>query len=117
MRRSRITYAAVLVLSAGLASAQTAETAEPKPTVSITATVKAREIVFREAGEVTHTFLGSPLNRNVWRAERINLPKPVEEKVLYRDAGVVLTITSTLPNIEQILDEALGPKSRLEKKP
>jgi hypothetical protein len=98
----------LLLGGTGIAVAQTNDTKDaPPPDVEFRARVIAREIYFHEVGNVTYTFLGSPKNRNIWLAERINLPKPVEAKVIYRNAGVVLTITSTLPNIEEIVDEAL----------
>jgi hypothetical protein len=87
-----------------------------EPDVAITAVVKARELVFDEVPNVTVTFIGPAENGTVWKTDRENLPDKVQPKVIYRDIGIRLTISSTLANIEQIVDEALAapPKSAAE---
>ena len=83
----------------------------PAPDVAIFATVHANELRFTEVPDVTFT---NPQNQNVWKSDRTNLPDRVQPYVTYRDIGIRLTITSTLPNIEQILNEALGPSANVE---
>jgi hypothetical protein len=83
-----------------------------EPDVAITAYVTARELVFEQVPNVTVTFRGSAENINVWKSDRTNLPDKVQPNVIYRDIGIRLTITSTLPNIEQIVDEALAASAK-----
>ena len=88
---------------------------EQPPDVALTATARARELRFFQVPQVSVTFTGSingVPNVTVWKTDRTNLPEQVQPHVTYRDIGIRLTITSTLPNIEQILDDALGPQSR-----
>jgi hypothetical protein len=75
---------------------------DPNASVAIFASVRARELRFEQVPNVRITATAS-------NTERTNLPEQVQPYVTYRDIGIRLTITSTLPNIEQILDEALGP--------
>jgi hypothetical protein len=82
-----------------------------EPDVAILTSVRARELRFEQTGEARITVWGEVNGRpavTVSRTDRHNLPEEVETRVLYRDIGILLTITSTLPNIEQIVDEALG---------
>ena len=85
----------------------------PAPDVAIFATVHADQLRFTEVPDVKVTFT-NPQNQNVWKSDRTNLPDRVQPYVTYRDIGIRLTITSTLPNIEQILNEALGPSANVE---
>lgn len=97
--------------TAAAASAQTAAPPTSEPDVAIFASVTARELRFDAAPsvrvEVTGSVNGRPADV-VSRTDRQNLPEAVQPYVTYRDIGIRLTITSTLPNIEEILDEALG---------
>ncbi len=88
-----------------LAAAQTTQ-----PDVAIYATVHAKELQFSEVPDVKVTFPNQEKNQTVWHSDRTILPDQVQPHVLYRDIGLRLTITSTLPNIEQIVDEALAPE-------
>ena len=90
-------YALVMMLLAAPAPAPS------EPDVAIFATVHARELRF---SEVPQGVVTSPPSKT----ERTNLPDQVQPNVTYRDIGIRLTITSTLPNIEEILDEALKEK-------
>lgn len=90
-----------LLLAAWLL-AQTAENAD----VAITATVKAESLRFEIVPKVSVTFLGQN-TATVWKTQRTNLPDQVQPYVTYRDIGIRLVITSTLPDIEKILDDAL----------
>lgn len=83
------------------------------PDVAILATVHARELRFDEKPEVRVEVWGSVNGRpaaTVSTSDRTNLPDEVQPHVTYRDIGILLTITSTLPDIETILDEALAPE-------
>ena len=103
---------ALLWASSLLAQAPPQRTpSEPVPDIALTATVRARELRFFEVPRVSVAFTGSVNgvpNATVWNTDRTHLPEQVQPHVTYRDIGIRLTITSTLPNIEQILDEALG---------
>lgn len=85
--------------------------------VAIIAHVRAKQLHFTRVPEVRVTFTGSVNgvpNRTVWDTDRHNLPDQVQPYVTYRDIGILLRITSTLPNIEEILDDALGTASRID---
>jgi hypothetical protein len=86
--------------------------AETQPDIAILATVRAKELRFSAVPNVTVTFADQARNATVWTTDRENLPDRVQPNVTYRDIGIRLTITSTLPNIEQILDEALGTSAQ-----
>ena len=81
------------------------------PDVAIFTNVHARELRFDEVGEVRNRAFGS-INGTpaltVAHTDRQNLPPEVQTHVLYRDIGIQLTITSTLPDLERIVDEALA---------
>ena len=84
--------------------------AQTEPDVAILATVRAKELRFEQVPEVKVTFPDQEKNQTVWHSDRTNLPDKVQPYVIYRDIGIRLTISSTLPNIEQIVDEALAPE-------
>jgi hypothetical protein len=98
--------ATTLAVAAVWMAAQLAQPA-PTPDVAILANVRARELRFETVPNVNVTFRGT--GPTVWKSDRTNLPDPVQPHVTYRDIGIRLTITSTLPNIEEILDDALKP--------
>lgn len=101
---------AVVPLFAQTASTAPAAQAVPEPDIAIFANVRAREVRFEEVPRVTVTFAGAVNaipNITVRDSDRTNLPDDVQPRVIYRDIGIRLVITSTLPNIEQIVDEAL----------
>jgi hypothetical protein len=118
MKRS---YVAVALLCVAPMFAQTPSPAPPEqPDVAIFATVRAKELRFTEVPRVTVTFTGSANgipNATIWKTGRTNLPEKVQPHVTYRDIGIRLTITSILPNIEQILDEALRPQGQSADEP
>ena len=99
---ARMITAALLLTCAGSVFAQ------PEPDISIRARVTAREIIFYEVPNVSVTFLVPERNSTVWDTQRQNLPDKVQPNVVYRNVGVNLTITSTLKNIDEILNDALG---------
>lgn len=76
--------------------------------LSITATVRAKELTFEVVPSPTVEFPGKPVRETVWDAERENLPRPVQPGVTYRDIGIRLKITSRFADIERIVAEALG---------
>ena len=88
----------------------------PQPDVMIIAVVHAKELKFERVPETNVTFT-DPRNINVWVTDRENLPKQVQPNVIYRDIGIRLTITSSLPDIEKIVDEALATPAAPEPKP
>ncbi len=100
-----LAFAAVLLTLADIP-------AETQPDIAIFATVRAKELRFSAVPNVSVTFADEARNATVWTSDRENLPDRVQPHVTYRDIGIRLTITSTLPNIEQILDEALGTSTK-----
>lgn len=102
MRRTCIL---LVLLAAAAVQAQT------QPDVAIIANVRARELRFEQTGKVNVTVHGEVNGQpavTVDRSDRQNLPEQAQPYVTYRDIGIRLTVTSTLPDIEKILDEALG---------
>jgi hypothetical protein len=99
---ARMLTVAVLMTCAGSVFAQT------EPDISIRARVTARQLVFYEVPNVSVTFLVPDMNSTVWDTQRENLPDKVQPNVIYRNIGVNLTITSTLENIDEIINDALG---------
>ena len=86
---------------------QTTEADEKNSDVVITATVKAKELKFEVVPTPTVEFPGNKPHQTVWEADRINLPKPVEPGVVYRDIGIRLRIFSRFTEIQRIVLEAL----------
>jgi hypothetical protein len=76
--------------------------------VSITATVRARELTFEVVPNPTVEFPGRHKRETVWDAVRENLPPAVQPGVTYRDIGIRLKIVSRFADIERIVAEALG---------
>jgi hypothetical protein len=86
---------------------------EPDPAVesadiSITATVRARELTFEVVPNPTVEFPGTHQRETVWDAVRENLPPAVQPGVTYRDIGIRLKIVSRFADIDRIVAEALG---------
>ena len=102
---ARALAAAFILIPAAGVSAQ-------EPDISIRARFTARQIVFYEVPNVSVTFLVPDLNATVWDTQRENLPEKVQPNVIYRNVGVTLTITSTLENIDEIINDALGLKTK-----
>jgi hypothetical protein len=108
--------AAAAMVTAATANEQRAQ----RPDVEIVASVQARELRFERVPSVDVTvtsFINGVAGATVDESRRRNLPDQVQPNVTYRDIGIILTITSTLPDIERILDEALGPESRMPAPP
>ena len=76
--------------------------------VSITATVRARELTFEVVPNPTVEFPGRHKRDTVWDAVRENLPPAVQPGVTYRDIGIRLKIVSRFADIDRIVAEALG---------
>jgi hypothetical protein len=106
----RRTWPGLIVMIAAL-TLQAQEQPNVDVDVAILATVHAKSLTFAQVPEVRVTFPGQPQNQTVWKSDRDNLPEPVQPHVIYRDIGIRLTISSTLPNIEQIVDDALREPS------
>ena len=97
------------------APAAAPEATDPDPDsadLSFTATVKFQELKFDVVGTpnvefkggVNAPLLGGSSNlKTVWHAERINLPKPVQPGVVYREGGVRLTITTRFEDLARLL--------------
>jgi hypothetical protein len=75
------------------------------PDLEIHAVVRIDELVFEEVPTVTVALPGTPGRTVVDRADRENLPSPVQPGTVYRDVVVRLVISSTfpMPLLEQIL--------------
>ena len=76
--------------------------------VSITSSVTAQELRFKVVPNSKIEFSGSPQRNTGWQTERVNLPKPVQAGVTYRNIGINLEITSVFSDIDRIVSEALG---------
>jgi hypothetical protein len=78
--------------------------------VSITSRVTAQELRFKVVPNSKIEFSGSPQRTTGWQTERVNLPKPVQAGVTYRNIGINLDITSVFSDsdIDRIVSEALG---------
>ncbi|AFZ14429.1 hypothetical protein Cri9333_3607 [Crinalium epipsammum PCC 9333] len=76
--------------------------------VSITSSVTAQELRFKVVPNSQIQFPGSPQRNTGWQTERVNLPKPVQAGVTYRNIGINLEITSVFSDIDRIVSEALG---------
>jgi hypothetical protein len=94
---------AITTQSGTLSSPDTAD-------VSITSSVTARELRFKVVPNSKIEFSGSPQRTTGWQTERVNLPKPVQAGVTYRNIGINLDITSVFSDsdIDRIVSEALG---------
>lgn len=115
MRRVAFAAAVSAILIGGSAIAQ-----EREPDLAIVATVRADQLRFAHVPEPRVRLVanaGSLTGVTVWTTDRHNLPDEVQPNVTYRDIGILLTITSTLPDIEAILDDALGVASRVAPPP
>ena len=87
---------------------RTPDAAVESADVSITATVRARELTFEVVPNPTVEFPGSHKLDTVWDAVRENLPPAVQPGVTYRDIGIRLKIVSRFADIDRIVAEALG---------
>lgn len=106
--RSAPGAAAVLgLVRLAAAASQKYPTSPEDADISITATVRAREMRFDVVPSPTVEFSGTPARITVWEAERENFPRPVEPGVTYQNITVRLTILSRFEDIERIVREAL----------
>jgi hypothetical protein len=99
------------LLAAALQTAATPAPPASQPDVAIFANVHARVLRFEQTGTVNvevHADVNGRPGPTVSHSDRTNFPDPAQPHVTYRDIGMILTITSTLPDIETILDEALA---------
>lgn len=111
MRRAAIMTLVLALAVPAVAQQQPAAPPAAEPDIAIFATVTARQLRFETKPDVRVTVYGHVNGHpavTVSKTDRENLPSEVQPYVTYRDIGILLTITSTLPDIETILDEALG---------
>ena len=80
------------------------------PDLEITATVQWKQLRFDAVGEPTVEFTGTPDRKTIWDAERINLPKPVQPGVVYRDGGIRLTISSMFAALSRLYTTPEAPR-------
>ena len=80
------------------------------PDLEITATVRYRQLRFDVVGEPRVEFSGSPERKTIWDAQRINLPRPVQPGVVYRDGGVRLTISSMFAALSRLYSTPEDPQ-------
>ena len=111
MLRFRPLIAHILIAYAIAAATPAVPPANTEPDVALLATVHAKQLQFDVVPDVKVTFPDQAKNQTVWHSDRTNLPQQVQPHVIYRDIGIRLTITSTLPDIEKIVDEALAPET------
>lgn len=83
------------------------EADEKNSDLVITATVRAKELIFEKVPTPTVNFPGNKERQTVWEADRTNLPEKVEPGVIYRDIGIRLRIYSRFAEIQRIVIEAL----------
>jgi hypothetical protein len=76
--------------------------------ISITATVRAREVRFETKPQVKVELFGQPERITEDRTERTNLPEEVQPGVTYRDVVVRLTIASVFADVDRTVAELLG---------
>lgn len=76
--------------------------------VVIVANVTAKELKFEVVPNPSVEFPATKNRKNVWEAERVNLPQSVEPGITYRNIGIRLRIVSRFADIERIVAEALG---------
>jgi hypothetical protein len=79
------------------------------PDIEITATVHWKQLRFDVVGQPAVEFSGTPERKTVWDAERINLPRPVQPGVTYRDGGVRLTISSQFAALSRLYSAPEAP--------
>jgi hypothetical protein len=106
-----MTSAAIAIALLAAAAQAPPQPTSAEPDLATFTNVRARELRFDAVPEVRVHVFGSVNGQPaviVDRTDRDNLPQQVQPHVTYRDIGIRLTITSTLPDIERILDEALG---------
>jgi hypothetical protein len=66
--------------------------------------VHGKELRFEQVGTPKVEFSGNPDNETVWRADRENLPTPVQPGVTYHDGGVRLVISSRFRELARALE-------------
>ena len=80
------------------------------PDLEITATVRYRQLRFDVVGEPRVEFPGTPERKTVWETERINLPRPVQPGVVYRDGEIRLTISSMFAALSRLYSSPEPPR-------
>ena len=94
--------------------------------LSITGTVRYRELKFEQVGTPKVEFKGQVVApdlgadaklHTVWHADRGNLPRPVQPGVVYRDGTVRLTITTRFEDLARLFAEDAVPGAEPSPKP
>jgi hypothetical protein len=98
------------LLGVAAAAAQRYPVSPEDADISITATVRAREMRFDVVPQPSVVFTGNPERVTVWHAERENFPDPVQPGVTYHNVTVRLTILSRFADIDRIVEELLKDK-------
>ena len=70
-----------------------------------------QDLRFDQVGTPKVEFSGNPDNETVWRADRENLPTPVQPGVTYHDGGVRLVISSRFRELARALEEIAASPS------
>lgn len=114
--RTPLVWAALLFAAAVSAHAQEAqpEIDPDEADISITATVRIRELRFEVVGDPKVEFFGQPERLTEHRTDRTNLPEQAQPGVTYRDVGIRLKIASVFADVDRIVAEALGEASAAE---
>ena len=63
-----------------------------------------KDLRFDQVGTPKVEFSGNPGNETVWRADRENLPTPVQPGVTYQDGGIRLVISSRFRELVRALE-------------
>jgi hypothetical protein len=106
---------AVLALAATAGAQSPSPAPSPAPTpegvldLEIDADVSWKELRFETVGTPRVEFSGTPRRQTVWKAERRNLPRPVQPGVVYRDGGIHLTISSRFEDLARLFTEGPTP--------
>jgi hypothetical protein len=79
--------------------------------ISITATVRIRELRFDEEPRIHVEFFGQPERVTQDTTERENLPEKIQPGVTYRNVVVRRTIASVFAEPERVVAELLGKRT------
>ena len=102
------------VPEAGTAAAQPAEIDPDTADISLTATVRMREIRFDATPQVRVEFSGQPERLTEDTTVRTNLPDKVQPGMVYRNVEIRLKIASVFADVDRIVAEVLGLQSQTE---
>jgi hypothetical protein len=75
------------------------------PDIALDADVRMRELHFEKVPDPEVRFRGNTGRNSVWESRRENLPKAVQECIIYRNAGVRLRIAT------EIVEKSSDPRN------